>query len=309
MPSENAWLARTHLLSSWNSVLCDLALPINVQMGSLFSFWTLSMCKRKKKPEAWQSRGLMGWHMPRQERNDAEKSKQSLFVLKLRAGSLFSDAWWRGFSGFRGEEGSRTVWPHTKAWGPVSLCKIWAEGRFAISVTGEQLHKALYQNPAAGPASSSTFVPFPTALGSPLCCQTPHLLWPSSENSLHIKSCQGKNPFAMSLTMRGTGRETLVKTFHQDCREFFCGSHKFWIVKSRVRKEPRKREVQAPCFGLAISTDEHTGYWNNASVNIGVHTSFWISALVFFVKIPRSGIPRYYGSTIFTFEEPPYCFP
>ena len=127
-------------------------------------------------------------------------------------------------------------------------------------MTGEQLHKALYQNPAAGPASSSTFVPFPRVLGSPLCCQTPHLLWPSSENSLHIKSSQGKNPFAMSLTMRGTGREILVKRSTRTVGNFFCGSHKFWIVKSRVRKELRKREVLAPCFELALSTDEHTGY-------------------------------------------------
>ena len=141
-------------------------------------------------------------------------------------------------------------------------------------MTEEQLHKALYQNPAVGPASSSTFVPFPRALGSPLCCQTPYLLWPSSENLLHIKSCQCKNPFAMSLTMRGTGGETLVKTFHQDCREFFCGSHKFWTVKSRVRKELRKREVQAPCFGWLYLLMNILAIVNNASVNIGVHTSF-----------------------------------
>ena len=168
MHSGNAWLARAHLLSLRNSELCYLALPINVQMVSLFLFWNLGMYKRKKKPAAWQSRDLMGWHMPGQERNDIEKSKQSLFTWKQTSGSLLSDAWWRVFSGFRGEEGIGSVLltspkqhpfhhccsPQRKTWRPVALCKIWAETGLFISVTVEQ----------------------------PIVLSTPHLLWPTSED-------------------------------------------------------------------------------------------------------------------------------
>ena len=40
---------------------------------------------------------------------------------------------------------------------------------------------------------------------------------------------------------------------------------------------------------------------NNATTNIVVHACFQISVFVFFVKIPRSGIARSYGSSIFSF--------
>ena len=44
-------------------------------------------------------------------------------------------------------------------------------------------------------------------------------------------------------------------------------------------------------------------------MNIGVHVSFLISVFIFFEYIPRSGIAGSYGNSIFSFEEPPYCFP
>ena len=40
---------------------------------------------------------------------------------------------------------------------------------------------------------------------------------------------------------------------------------------------------------------------NNAAVNTGVHVSFLINVFVFFRYIPRSGIARSYGSSIFSF--------
>ena len=40
---------------------------------------------------------------------------------------------------------------------------------------------------------------------------------------------------------------------------------------------------------------------NNAGMNIGVHIPFWISVFIFFRYIPRSGISRSYGSSIFSF--------
>ena len=51
----------------------------------------------------------------------------------------------------------------------------------------------------------------------------------------------------------------------------------------------------------------HTGCFhdltkvNNAAVNIGVHTSFWISVFIFFRHIPRSEIAGSYGSSSFNF--------
>ena len=40
---------------------------------------------------------------------------------------------------------------------------------------------------------------------------------------------------------------------------------------------------------------------NNTVMNIGVHVSFLINVFVFFRYIPRSGIARSYGSSIFSF--------
>lgn len=47
-------------------------------------------------------------------------------------------------------------------------------------------------------------------------------------------------------------------------------------------------------------------------MNIGVHTSSWISVLIFycFGYIPRSAIARSYGGYVLSVSEmPPYCFP
>ena len=41
------------------------------------------------------------------------------------------------------------------------------------------------------------------------------------------------------------------------------------------------------------------GYCNNAAMNIGMHVSFW--TMFFSVYMPRSGIARSYGSSIFSF--------
>ena len=47
---------------------------------------------------------------------------------------------------------------------------------------------------------------------------------------------------------------------------------------------------------------------NSVAMNIGVHVSFWI--MVFFGYMNRSGIPGWYGSSIFSFlRKPPYHFP
>ena len=65
----------------------------------------------------------------------------------------------------------------------------------------------------------------------------------------------------------------------------------------------REREI----FRLHISVDGHLGFFhilaiaNNVTMNIGVHISFRISALVFFRYITRSGITRSYGSSILSF--------
>ena len=40
---------------------------------------------------------------------------------------------------------------------------------------------------------------------------------------------------------------------------------------------------------------------NNAAMNIGVHVSFQISVSIFFGYIPRGGIGRLYGSSVFRF--------
>ena len=45
---------------------------------------------------------------------------------------------------------------------------------------------------------------------------------------------------------------------------------------------------------------------NNTAVNIGVFISFWISVSGFSGKIPRSGIPWSWGSSIFNFWRYPY---
>ena len=60
-------------------------------------------------------------------------------------------------------------------------------------------------------------------------------------------------------------------------------------------------------FFIHSSDDGHCGCFhilaivNNAAMNIGVHISFQISVIVFFGKIPRSGIAGSYGSSIFNF--------
>ena len=49
---------------------------------------------------------------------------------------------------------------------------------------------------------------------------------------------------------------------------------------------------------------------NNAAVNTGEHVSFLLSVLGHFGYIPRSGISRSYGSSIFSFlRNLPYCSP
>lgn len=118
------------------------------------------------------------------------------------------------------------------------------------------MHRAWYWNPAAGPASSSTFVTFPGPWAAHLgrCCQISHLLWPRSENSLHIKSSQDKNPFAMFLTMIVKGKEVLSKCSTRTVGSSFCGSCDFGVVERRVRVELREREVSAPCFRLAVNS-------------------------------------------------------
>ena len=58
-------------------------------------------------------------------------------------------------------------------------------------------------------------------------------------------------------------------------------------------------------FFIHFSADGHFGCFhvlaivNSAAMNNGVHVSFWIA--VFFQYIPRSGIARYYGKSIFSF--------
>ena len=42
--------------------------------------------------------------------------------------------------------------------------------------------------------------------------------------------------------------------------------------------------------------------WNNSTMNIGVHLSFWLSIFIFFKYISRSGIFRSYSSSIFSFS-------
>ena len=45
---------------------------------------------------------------------------------------------------------------------------------------------------------------------------------------------------------------------------------------------------------------------NNTGMNMEMHVSFPNSVFVFFGNIPRGGIPRSYGSSIFNIS---YCFP
>ena len=58
-------------------------------------------------------------------------------------------------------------------------------------------------------------------------------------------------------------------------------------------------------FFIHSSVDGHLGYFhvwavlNSASMNIGVHVSFWF--IVFSRYMPRSGIAESYGSSIFSF--------
>ena len=71
-------------------------------------------------------------------------------------------------------------------------------------------------------------------------------------------------------------------------------------------------------FFIYSPAHEHLGYFhplviaNNATVNIGVHMSFWI--VVFSQYMSSSGIARSYGSIIFSFvvvvfKEPSFCSP
>ena len=68
-------------------------------------------------------------------------------------------------------------------------------------------------------------------------------------------------------------------------------------------------------FFIHSSVDGHLGCFHilaiiNSATNIGVHESFRISVFVFFSYVPRSGVARSYGSSIFSFfEKPLYCFP
>ena len=60
-------------------------------------------------------------------------------------------------------------------------------------------------------------------------------------------------------------------------------------------------------FIVRSSADGHLGCFctlaivNNAAVNIGVHISFWISVFVLGGYIPRRGIARSCGSSMFSF--------
>ena len=60
-------------------------------------------------------------------------------------------------------------------------------------------------------------------------------------------------------------------------------------------------------FFIHLSVDGHLGCFhmvaivNNVPMNFEVHVSFQISIFIFFGYIPRSGITRSYGSSIFSF--------
>ena len=60
-------------------------------------------------------------------------------------------------------------------------------------------------------------------------------------------------------------------------------------------------------FFIHSSVDGHLGCYhilaivNNAGMNVEVHISFWFSVFVFYGYIPRSGIAKSYGSSIFSF--------
>ena len=190
--------------------------------------------------------------MPGQERNGMEKSKQNIFILKLGAGSLLPDHRWRMFSECRGEKWFESIIrpkqhpPHVcsglriKVWGPISLCKSWAERGLLISVKAEQLHKALYQNPGMGPASSSTFVPFPSSLGSLLVVR--FLTCHGQVQRTHYLSNLLKmiKLFCHVFDREGAGKEAWPKPSTRTVGSSFWGSWLLWDSKGESQSKTKK---------------------------------------------------------------------
>ena len=79
------------------------------------------------------------------------------------------------------------------------------------------------------------------------------------------------------------------------------------VLSLILYEEPSGERRKLMPFVFIHLFDGHLGCFhimaiaNNAAVNIGVHLSFQISVLVFFGLIPKSGIARLYGSSIFNF--------
>ena len=68
-------------------------------------------------------------------------------------------------------------------------------------------------------------------------------------------------------------------------------------------------------FLIQSSVDAHLGCFHvlaiiiSAARNAATHVSFQINVFIFFIYIPRSGVAGSYCNSVFSFKEPPYCFP